>query len=143
MTVTFKVGDLDLTSGSPEGAIIAVDEIKDHTGSSGVDGQVLNRDLTGLLWTDFPQASLSGAGLVQLSDSTSSISTYCKEWGRESGEEGGGGSSGCKCECTKTTKSRNDFRKGAVSSNQKVVVVFSAELKRPKRVSFGGGRLNF
>jgi hypothetical protein len=75
MTVTFKVGDLDLTSGSPEGAIIAVDEIKDHTGSSGVDGQVLYRDLTGLLWTDSPQASLSGAGLVQLSDSTSSIST--------------------------------------------------------------------
>ena len=75
MTVTFQVGDLVVTSGNPHGASIDVDVIKDHTGSSGVDGQVLGRDLTGLLWANFPQASLSGAGLVQLSDSTGSSST--------------------------------------------------------------------
>ena len=75
MTVSFQVGDLVVTSGNPEGASIDVDVIKDHTGSSGVDGQVLGRDLTGLLWANFPQASLSGAGLVQLSDSTGSSST--------------------------------------------------------------------
>ena len=75
MTVSFQVGDLVVTSGNPHGASIDVDVIKDHTGSSGVDGQVLGRDLTGLLWANFPQASLSGAGLVQLSDSTGSSST--------------------------------------------------------------------
>ena len=75
MTVSFQVGDLVVTSGNPHGASIDVNVIKDHTGSSGVDGQVLGRDLTGLLWANFPQASLSGAGLVQLSDSTGSSST--------------------------------------------------------------------
>ena len=57
MTVSFKVGDLVVTSGNPEGAIIDVDIIKDHTGSSGVDGQVLGRDLTGLIWEDAPSSS--------------------------------------------------------------------------------------
>ena len=75
MTVSFQVGDLVVTSGNPHGASIDVDVIKDHTGSSGAEGQVLGKDLVGLVWANFPQASLSSAGLVQLSDSTSSSST--------------------------------------------------------------------
>ena len=75
MTVSFKVGDISITSGSPDDGSIELSEIKDHTGVSGSSGQFLGKDLTGLLWSDLPQSSLVGAGIVQLENSTNSIST--------------------------------------------------------------------
>jgi hypothetical protein len=57
MTVSFQVGDLTVTSGGAGGASIEVSEILDHYGNSGTNGQILCRDLVGLVWGDAPSSS--------------------------------------------------------------------------------------
>lgn len=75
MTVEFRVGDLVVTSGSPTQGEIQISEIVDINGSSGSVGQFLGKSASGLLWEALQAASTSVPGIVQLTDSTSSVST--------------------------------------------------------------------
>jgi hypothetical protein len=75
MTVEFRVGDLVVTSGSPTQGEIQISEIVDINGSSGSVGQFLGKSASGLIWEALQAASTSVPGIVQLTDSTSSVST--------------------------------------------------------------------